>query len=185
MDTVVQTYRQRLEESEKEYLLELIYNYPETTETIFLEEADWRSQKIYLDELEKKNILTISDVDEGKVAKLNWDEINKLKKIWFTKEILECGNLVLHTDSFIVKYGKVEHRFNPGNNVYKFLLLLLQNKNKIVPHEVIFRKIFNEDFLHGDKEKVHQLMKDLKKVIGVPNPNKNIFKAGGGYMILD
>ena len=69
------------------------------------------------------------------------------------------GKLVLNTDSFRVLYDGTEISFTLRE--FEILLLLVQNKGKVVSHERIIAKVWGYDF-SGDEGTVHTHIKNLR-----------------------
>lgn len=186
MKIVPLSHSEQLLDLEKEFLIDILRDYKNDGSAIALTKAEYFDRKELYDSLEAKRIVKHSEIDsETVVLDINWSIADKWHKFWFTGKTISCSGLVLNTSTHEVLFGQIEHQFDPETDTYKFLILLMKNKNKLVSHEVISQKIFRKKLEEIGKDPNHQLMRDLKRILKIPEQNKSIFKGIGGYIAYD
>lgn len=183
------TYRDKVEEEKIKVISNFIQNYCSRHHGIILSKSKpFTRYPETMSFFIKEGILDIIQEEEApKIAAFDWDKINMWYKILVTGDILYCGGLSLDLTTNEVRLGKITIYPKPTSQRYKLLKLLLEKKNNLVSYQEILKEVFGkgEKIGKGDQEPIYELIKDLKRVLKIPQENKNIFKGGGGYMIVD
>lgn len=192
----IKNFAQRTQELAQEILKDIVEDTPEYEQAIILENDHWyknfpNSLELYLEALrflQDEGAIDIHDIGDKVTVKLNWEGINKLCRLWFTDDLLVSGDLSLDTVTHAAVFGNIKHGFIPTSQRYRLLELLLRNKGKLITHEEIAKQVLgigNKSLNKDHKDKIYEIIKDLKDVFKIPKENKNIFFGKGGYMIKD
>ena len=100
-----------------------------------------------------------------------------LRRSGVLKKEIYVGKLTLYPESFKADYAGVDLHLTPRE--FEILLLLTQNKGRVVSHETLISRIWGYDFI-GNEGIVHSNIKNLRKKLPV-----NMIKTvkGIGYRL--
>lgn len=102
-----------------------------------------------------------------------------LRRSGILKKEIRVGKLALYPETHCAQFGGENLRLTPKE--FDILMLFIQNKNRIVPHEILLIKIWGYDFA-GNEGIVHASINKLRSKLP-----ENIIKTikGVGYCLED
>lgn len=102
-----------------------------------------------------------------------------LRRSGVLKKEIRVGKLVLYPETYGAEYNSVTIKLTPKE--FDILMLFVQNKNKIIPHETLLVKLWGYDF-DGNEGIVHASINKLRNKLP-----QNIIRTikGVGYCLED
>ena len=82
-----------------------------------------------------------------------------LRRSGILKKEMQIGNLTLYPESYKAKYNGKNISVTPRE--FEMLMLLCQNKGKVIPHETLLTRIWGYDF-EGNEGIIHAHMRNLR-----------------------
>lgn len=98
-----------------------------------------------------------------------------LRRFRKSNKKIEVGDIVIDTDSRqVTKGGEI---VNLTMKEYSLLLLFVRNQNIALFREIIFKRVWESDFI-GDSRTVDLHVQRLRKKLGWENKIKSVYKVG-------
>jgi two-component system, OmpR family, response regulator VanR len=102
-----------------------------------------------------------------------------LRRSGLLRKEIRAGMLTLFPESYKASYGGIDLSLTPRE--FDILMLLTQNKGKVVPHETLITRIWGYDFI-GNERIIHANIKNIRNKL----PAKIISTIKGvGYRLED
>jgi hypothetical protein len=209
-EKIIESYKIEIKQLENKPLLFEEPVDPEITLSPFASLEDYKNAKKVPVLLEQKfnEYVAIIKCDPRKVIEALEKEYKRIdekrKKIkerekvesFFQKEqVLKCSGLKFGLESGNAVYGGTIANFTPDEQEYKILKMLMENPNKRVNYEKLCQAILGKQNKQCKSEIIDSVFKrriafivrNIKRkleIVRAKNKNKDLFKAGNGYMII-